>query len=199
MKFSEYRNLASRTGGKDLLPENKEKGLNCAAMGMCGESGELSEAIIDIVSRSGDPSEDHKGNLKKESGDVLWYIAHACNVMGWAMIDDFSFDEMQNSDIAKISDYNIANLTTAAIELSASCGSFIDVVKKIQHHRIDMTKDLESKMKVMAVRSVMILARISNIMYWNFSDVANANIEKLRKRYPSGFTTEDSLKRADLS
>ena len=34
--------------------------------------------------------------MKKELGDVLWYIAHACNVMGWTL------DEIAALNVAKL-------------------------------------------------------------------------------------------------
>lgn len=198
MIFAEYRKASSRTAGKDLLPENRDKGLNCAAMGMCGEAGEISDIVVDILhNKSISISEEYAVNLKKESGDVLWYIGHACNVMGWAQADDVEMSEFQNYDLAKYSGDKLDGLATASIELSASCGSFIDIVKKIQHHKVDMTRDMESRMRVAVVRSLVILARIANIMGWDFSDVAQMNIDKLLKRYPAGFTKEDSLKRVD--
>lgn len=109
--FSAYQSAAARTGGSDLKPENRDKGLNCAAMGLAGEAGEVCD-LIKKVQHHRAPLDEAK--LRKELGDVLWYIAHACNVMGW---------------------------------------------------------DLE--------------------------DIARLNVEKLRARYPSGFSTADSIARRD--
>lgn len=78
--FSEYQRAAARTGGSDLKPENRDKGLNCAAMGLAGEAGEVCD-LIKKVQHHRAPLDEAK--LRKELGDVLWYLAHACNVMGW--------------------------------------------------------------------------------------------------------------------
>lgn len=82
--FNEYQRAAARTGGSDLAAGNEEKGLNCAAMGLAGEAGE----VCDLVKKW----QHHRAprdaaKLRKELGDVLWYLAHACNVMGWRMED----------------------------------------------------------------------------------------------------------------
>ncbi len=83
-KFSEYQTAAAHTGGSDLLPANHDKGLNCAAMGLAGEAGEVCD-LVKKVQHHRQPLDEAK--LRKELGDVLWYIAHACNVMGWKLDD----------------------------------------------------------------------------------------------------------------
>lgn len=82
--FSEYQRAAARTGGSDLKPENRDKGLNCAAMGLAGEAGEVCD-LVKKVQHHRAPLDAAK--LQKELGDVLWYLAHACNVMGWSLGD----------------------------------------------------------------------------------------------------------------
>ena len=85
--FDDFQKDAARTGGTDLLPENRDKGLNCAALGLCGESGEFAD-IVKKVQHHGVPlTPELTAKLRKELGDVLWYVAHGCNVMGWRMED----------------------------------------------------------------------------------------------------------------
>ena len=45
MNFDDYQREAARTGGSDLQPGNEEKGLNCAAMGLAGEAGEVCDLV----------------------------------------------------------------------------------------------------------------------------------------------------------
>jgi NTP pyrophosphatase (non-canonical NTP hydrolase) len=91
--FSEYQRAAARTGGSDLVAENREKGLNCAAMGLAGEGGEVCD-LVKKWQHHRAPRDEAK--LKKELGDVLWYLAHACNVMGY--------------DLSEIAALNVAKL-----------------------------------------------------------------------------------------
>ena len=91
--FAEYQRDASRTAGRDLLPGNEALGLNHAALGLAGEAGE----VCDLVKKSqhyGVDMPDEK--LKYELGDVLWYLAHACNVLGW------SLEEIAELNVAKL-------------------------------------------------------------------------------------------------
>jgi len=85
--FAQYQERAARTGGSDLLPANRDKGLNCAALGLCGESGEFADLVKKIQHHRHELNAERTEKLKKELGDVLWYVAHACNVMGWEMSD----------------------------------------------------------------------------------------------------------------
>lgn len=82
LTWESYQREAARTGGRDLLPENRDKGLNCAAMGLAGEAGEVCD-LVKKVQHHRQPLDETK--LRKELGDVLWYLAHACNVMGWRL------------------------------------------------------------------------------------------------------------------
>lgn len=82
--FADYQREAARMGGSDLLPGNEEKGLNCAAMGIAGEGGEVCD-LVKKWQHHRAPRDTEK--LKKEIGDVLWYIAHACNVLGLRLED----------------------------------------------------------------------------------------------------------------
>ena len=83
--FDAYQQHAARTGGSDLLPENREKGLNCSALGLCGEAGEFADHVKKAQHHRLGIDADRESKMRKELGDVLWYIAHACNVMGWGL------------------------------------------------------------------------------------------------------------------
>lgn len=83
--FDEYQKNAARTAGSDLLPENKDKGLNCAALGLAGEGGEVADLVKKVQHHGIKFDSVIEMKLKKELGDILWYIAHACNVMGYGL------------------------------------------------------------------------------------------------------------------
>lgn len=49
-----------------------------AALGICAEGGEFTEVIKKCVFQ-GKPMDDHaKFHLKRELGDIMWYISQAC-------------------------------------------------------------------------------------------------------------------------
>ena len=75
MDVDKYQELAMRTLNPEI--DKKELILN-AAMGLCGESGE----VIDLVKKhlfQGHDLDDEK--LIKELGDVAWYLAEAATTL----------------------------------------------------------------------------------------------------------------------
>ena len=76
MTINEYQKLAMTT----LNPELSEKDvLINGVMGLCGESGEA----IDIVKKwLAQGHEQDKEKLKKELGDICWYLAETATALG---------------------------------------------------------------------------------------------------------------------
>lgn len=72
MTFNEYQEAASETA---VYPaRGGAVGIMYAALGLNGESGEVAEKIKKMI-RDGLPHEDVRETIKKELGDVLWYVA----------------------------------------------------------------------------------------------------------------------------
>ncbi len=67
------------------------------ALALCGEAGEVAEKIKKII-RDGDGTmnEEHKEEVMKELGDVLFYLAYACGTYG------FSLHDVANKNIEKV-------------------------------------------------------------------------------------------------
>lgn len=59
---------------------NKDKDILHAVIGICTESGELAEALLQTM--LGHAAELDDVNVKEESGDILWYMAIAFDRMG---------------------------------------------------------------------------------------------------------------------
>ena len=81
MNANEYQKLAAVTMNKSL--ENKDQLLN-AALGMCGEAGEFADLVKKRMFQGHKLDFDH---LKKELGDVCWYIVLACTSLGFDLGD----------------------------------------------------------------------------------------------------------------
>jgi NTP pyrophosphatase (non-canonical NTP hydrolase) len=78
MTFEEYQELAMRTANLD------KAGMSNVALGLCGEAGE----VADIVKKwmfQGHPLDYAK--LREELGDVMWYLALACELMDVGLVD----------------------------------------------------------------------------------------------------------------
>jgi len=90
MELDEYQKLALRTAGHR---ESSEKVLTYAALGLTGESGEVAE-IIKKAFYHGHTLD--KELLRKELGDVLWYLAVMADSLG------LSLDQIATDNIAKL-------------------------------------------------------------------------------------------------
>ena len=49
-----------------------------AALGLCAESGEFTEIIKKIIFQGKPVNQENLFHLKRELGDIMWYIIHAC-------------------------------------------------------------------------------------------------------------------------
>jgi hypothetical protein len=148
-------------------------GLVTAALGIAGETGELIEEFI--YGRS-------KQATVKELGDCLWYVARACHAL--------------NIDMARFADATAysTDITTESIgpELAIAGARFADAVKKnfAQGHAVDVPLLTDYLHRYMAM-----LGRMCLMVGVGFPEVADANIEKLRQRFPDGFAVERSVGR----
>ena len=67
-----------------------------AAVGMSAEAGEFTEVVKKIVFQGKEPTEENLFHLKRELGDVMWYVAQACMGLG------VSLDEILEMNIDKL-------------------------------------------------------------------------------------------------
>ena len=67
-----------------------------AAVGMSAEAGEFTEVIKKMIFQGKPVNEENLFHLKRELGDVMWYVAQAC--MGL----DISLDEVIEMNVDKL-------------------------------------------------------------------------------------------------
>jgi NTP pyrophosphatase (non-canonical NTP hydrolase) len=90
-----YTDFSQRIADLDQKGFSTQRVLN-AAIGMSAESGEFMEIIKKIVFQGKEPSEENIHHLKRELGDVLWYIAQACIGLNVSLSDviQMNFDKL---------------------------------------------------------------------------------------------------------
>ena len=97
MTFDEYQKQALTTAYTDPAYVDTLMDKTIWAMGVAGEAGEVVEKWKKIVAyKEGKISEEDLGELGKELGDVVWYIAVMANSLG------FSFDDIMQKNLAKL-------------------------------------------------------------------------------------------------
>ena len=64
---------------KELQEQNfPTERLLTASVGMCAEAGEFTEVVKKIVFQGKPVTEENLFHLKRELGDIMWYVAQAC-------------------------------------------------------------------------------------------------------------------------
>jgi len=67
-----------------------------ASVGMCAEAGEFTEVVKKIVFQGKPVTDENLFHLKRELGDIMWYVAQAC--MGL----DTTIDEIIEMNVDKL-------------------------------------------------------------------------------------------------
>ena len=94
MTFSEYQTKAKETA---KFPD-EENAFIYAALGLAGETGEVTEKVKKIWRDKGKAvTDEDRKEIKKEMGDVLWYLSQLAEKLG------INFDDVAISNLEKTS------------------------------------------------------------------------------------------------
>lgn len=170
MTLNEYQVLAART----IATDNVDQMERHALYGLTAECAELLEACFLNNSR------DH---IIKECGDVCWMAAELCTARGWHLSDVVRYIEWTVPTQAK----DVTDLIVLAN------GNLQSVYQKVlQGHEY---KEADVKDEINAIFEY--IDKIAFHCNYSLEDAMIINIEKLKTRYPEGFSTDQSLHRAD--
>ncbi len=67
-----------------------------ASVGMCAEAGEFTEIVKKIIFQGKPVNEENLFHLKRELGDIMWYVAQACIGL------NISLDEVLEMNVEKL-------------------------------------------------------------------------------------------------
>ena len=91
-----YASLISRMNNLELEDDCNVPQLLTAALGLTAESGEFTEIVKKNILQGKPYNEDNVFHMKRELGDICWYIAQACMAL------DTSFDEIIEMNVDKL-------------------------------------------------------------------------------------------------
>mgnify|MGYP001345666060 FL=1 len=91
-----FQDLATRLAELEGLGADVPK-LTTAALGITAEAGEFAEIVKKIFLQGKPYEEANIIHMKKELGDIMWYIAQACMAL------DTDFDELMQMNVEKLS------------------------------------------------------------------------------------------------
>ena len=172
MHLNEYQELAHKTTNHKL-PHNER--LLVSALGLVGEAVEVLEAVHDY-----DLTPD---KLRKELGDVAWYVADIGTGLSIPM------------GILEPSGYSGVYMPASARNLAVHAKNASELLKKHLGHGHTLDRELLCSHLRAVMRELCRLATVEGV--GGLTSVLQANIDKLRERYPDGFATEASVNRVD--
>ena len=87
MNFNTYQTEAAKTVSENGFD------LRNAALGLCGEAGEFADLVKKFTYQGHDLDKEH---LKRELGDIMWYMALAATII------DCNLEDVAETNIAKL-------------------------------------------------------------------------------------------------
>ena len=88
--------LLSRMTELDVTNDADIPRLLTAALGLTAESGEFTEVVKKIILQGKPYNDENKFHMKRELGDICWYLAQACMAL------DTTFDEIIEMNVDKL-------------------------------------------------------------------------------------------------
>ena len=88
--------LLSRITDLDVGDDADIPRLLTAALGLAAESGEFTEVVKKIILQGKPYNEENVFHMKRELGDICWYLAQACMAL------DTTFDEVIEMNVDKL-------------------------------------------------------------------------------------------------
>ena len=92
----DYAALLTRMNKLELEDDCNLSQLLTAALGLGAESGEFTEIVKKIILQGKPYNEDNVFHMKRELGDICWYIAQACMAL------DTTFDQIIEMNVDKL-------------------------------------------------------------------------------------------------
>jgi len=94
MTLNEYQKESRKTA---KYPQENNYNFIYPTLGLNGEAGEVAEKIKKIIrDKEGKMGDTEKEEIKKELGDVLWYLTQLAAELG------FSLEEVAQTNLAKL-------------------------------------------------------------------------------------------------
>ena len=179
--MKQYQKLAMRTS-----PWDGHDKIDNGVLGLMGEAGELVDVYKKWMYQSGANPPLPRAKLADELGDVMWYLAELADGLNMHLIDMVGkdFAELDRRAQVKVRQVKtplrsmITGLLGRAYSLNRTVGR--SDWRAVNGH----------------VQRIMIsMSYIACIAGTTLADVAEGNIDKLKKRYPNGFDAETSMRR----
>lgn len=156
--------------------------LRHAGLGFITESGEITTEVKRHVIYGKPMDVERRAHIGEEIGDVYWYVAIAADAVGY----DFFANTMPAIRPRVFQTYDFEQL---AFDLSIEVGFFSLAVSDTDANTTSVVQVLN--------RMCQILVDIATGVGLDTNDILEANIAKLRERFPNAYSNEAAEARAD--
>jgi NTP pyrophosphatase (non-canonical NTP hydrolase) len=109
-------------------------------------------------------------------------------------LNDYQTEVLRTCSDAQLGGEKV--LASFGLGIAGEAGECADLIKKHIGHGHELNTD---KLKLELGDVLWYVAALANLINTPLSEVAQLNLDKLRKRYPEGFSTEASIARVDVS
>jgi NTP pyrophosphatase (non-canonical NTP hydrolase) len=93
----DFAQLLSRMTYLETVDDADLPHLLTAALGLTAEAGEFTEVVKKIILQGKPYNEDNVFHMKRELGDIMWYLAQACMAL------DTDLNELMDMNVEKLS------------------------------------------------------------------------------------------------
>lgn len=98
MNFNDYQDTVKKFDQFSATSDPTQPGFTAKLLGLSGETGEVMEKFKKILrDQAGQVTSENKEEIKKELGDVLWYLATISRYL------EIPLEDVATANIAKLS------------------------------------------------------------------------------------------------
>lgn len=184
LSLDQYQQLALRTA----KPLEAQPALEHAAMGLVSDAGELVSAVkaIEVYGKPlgdlDDPTST-RANLREECGDVLWFAAYAAHLHAVKLSEVATRYTMPHEDQTDTVTHRALRVVNCAVHCANNMAWPEHAHAEHALNHLALTLEY--------------LERVMDCYGLGIQSVMQANLDKLRKRYPGAYSDAAAQARAD--
>lgn len=172
--MDDYVEQAMRTCSSEFYEVNHD--IEHGIIGLCTEAGELLECFYKDI--TDEPDSVH---ILEELGDVCWYLAAVCKGSNWKW-----------EDIAFGSEFGDMEVELFIDEIIIVTAEALNLLKKAHYYGVNIDMSiLQNHMKLIHSSVSAICEKYNS----SIEQIQEANIKKLKSRYPDKWTLQDATQR----
>jgi NTP pyrophosphatase (non-canonical NTP hydrolase) len=178
------------------------------AKGTGGETGEIEDLAKKIFFHHYPFNAERRAKMIEEGGDVMFYVVYLLRSVGLSITDLFSSKEFLNAALIFLrTEYHperpldeqeeiFSEVTTLLSAAASKLGEYL-IPRSFRLNSFPLNAGDRPVISEMLVPLCTWLSTLAVLLNSDLAEMMEVVIAKLEKRYPNGFTVEDSMARRD--